>query len=135
MPYHLRRRRGIEGFQLRKKLLLFKTYGNCCWFTAHLTLVESQRERSSHATSDTSCHFTLSRGEPHRKVLNGPLVAEKGLLWEGGRESGRKGKTRKGGQTLYTPFSLYVPSLSHYTPFLASQSVLKASAPNLSQNA
>lgn len=48
-------------------------------------LDESQKESSSHATSDTSCQFMLSVGEPHTRVLSAPREAGKGSLLEGGK--------------------------------------------------
>jgi len=85
----LKRRRGRERDV---------NYARGSWYSKHmetavaiplflLWLDESQRERSSHATSDPLHHFTLSGwGEPCRRVLNAPLVAGKGLLW---RERGK----------------------------------------------
>lgn len=97
---------------------------------------ESQRKRSSHATSDTSYYFTLLGGEEggHLRVLNISLVVGKCLLWEvvGRERKQQKGKTRREGQVLYTPFSIYLPWISHWTSFLDTQSFLKASALNFS---
>lgn len=57
----------------------------------------------------------VSGGRGRRRVLNAPLVLAKGLLRERGKErKQQKGKTRKGGQALYTPFSIYLPLLFHY---------------------
>lgn len=105
----------------RKRLLVFKTYGNCCCDTTHLILsgwITEGKIFTRYFRYFMPLHAL--RREPCRRVLNAPLVAG-------------KSKIRKGGQASYTPFSLYVPSLSH-TPFLATQSFLRAPAPNFSQN-
>lgn len=123
-------------------------YARGSWYSKHMEtavvilltlffLDESQRERSSHATSDTSCHFTLLGGSPAEE--SSMLLWWQGKVYfcrEGVSEwKWQNGKTGKVGQAPYTPFLLHVPSLSHYTPFLATQSFLKAPAPNFSQNA
>lgn len=50
----------------RKKVLVFKTYGNCFCGTTDLCQDESQREISSLTTSHNSCHFML-KGESLQK--------------------------------------------------------------------
>lgn len=110
VQYDLRRKRGRDCLQLCKKLLVFKANGNCCCDKlSFFCLNELQRERSSHATWETSCHFMLSRWGLCSTVLNVPLAKGEVCFFEGQKENGRK--ARPGRQNI--PFLLYIlPSLT-----------------------
>lgn len=116
VQFHLRgEKRGRETFQLHKRLLVFKIYGNCSCDTVRLTLSgwitkgKIVTHYFRHSMLQTGCG-----GKPHIQILNVSPVVEKDLLLDGGKESAWKARPgREDHPCILLSHYTCLPSLLH----------------------
>lgn len=115
------KKRGRDCLQLCKKLLVFKTNGNCCCDKLFFCLNELQRERSFCSTWETSCHSVLSRWELCSRVLDVPLA--KGKIYFLRDERKMAERQDQEGRISRSCYKTQVPNI--YTNYLSTQKHLE----------